>query len=307
MINDISGNSYDEALEEYKIIRKIKSMLPSSVGLRDSIRSVRDRFKWSLGMFWFMLVRSFILEVILGTGLYFLDLYTDLQFTFYLFGQSERNFTAEISECTPKFHARFELTKNYCEEGANFDPNACLEMVRNIKLMADYCFVHDNRFEESSEWRIVGIMSACHCALPILVSIITWMFSSNWRLCDRRSLLTFPLPFVTKMYQFHYTRKHFKTYTKDRRGEEDRSKFELNRGKWMNKIRNHEAVVNLSLLIEASIESSFQFWFQTTFLIPTVIITITDGLVNWTDLFSWRLASICISFGTFAYAFYNIR
>ena len=307
MINDISGNSYDEALEEYKIIRKIKSMLPSSVGLRDSIRSVRDRFKWSLGMFWFMLVRSFILEVILGTGLYFLDLYTDLQFTFYLFGQSERNFTAEIEKCTPEFHAEFAMTKKSCEPGVNFEAYECLELVRSVKLIADECFTSDDRFEKSGDWKVVGIISACHCALPILVSIITWMFSSNWRLCNRRSLLTFPLPFVTKMYQFHYTRKLFKTYTKDRRGEEDRSKFELNRGKWMNKIRNHEAVVNLSLLIEASIESSFQFWFQTTFLIPTVIITITDGLVNWTDLFSWRLASICISFGTFAYAFYNIR
>ena len=258
-------------------------------------------------MFWFMLVRSFVLEVIFGTGFYFLDIYTDLQFTLYLFGQSERNFTAEIKECTPKFHSEFNMTKQFCEQGLSFDPDKCLELVRGVKLIADECFVHDKRFENSSDWKIVGIMSAFHCALPILVSIITWMFTSNWNLCNRRSLLTFPLPFVTKMYQFHYTKKLFKCYTKDRRGEEDRSNFELNRGKWMNKIRNHEAVVNLSLLIEASIESSFQFWFQTTFLIPTVIITITDGLVNWTDLFSWRLASICISFGTFAYAFYNIR
>ena len=307
MINEIPGNCYDEALEEYKITQKIKSMLSSSVGLRDSIRSVRDRFKWGLGMFWFMLVRSFILEVIFGTGFYFLDIYTDLQFTLYLFGQSERNFTAEIEKCTPEFHSEFAMTKSSCEPGVNFDPYTCLELVRSVKLIADECFVHDKRFENSSDWIIVGIMSACHCALPIIVSIITWMFTSNWMLCTRRSLLTFPLPFVTKMYQFHYTKKLFETYTKDRRGEEDRSNFELSRGKWMNKIRNHEAVVNLSLLIEASIESSFQFWFQTTFLIPTVIITITDGLVNWTDLFSWRLASICISFGTFAYAFYNIR
>ena len=303
----IPGNCYDEALEEYKITRKIKSMLPSSVGLRDSIRSVSERFKWGLGMFWFMLVRSFILEVIFGTGFYFLDIYTDLQFTLYLFGQSERNFTAEIEKCTPEFHSEFNMTKKFCELEIHFDPDQCLELVRGVKLIADECFVHDKRFENSSDWKIVGIMSACHCALPILVSILTWMFTSNWKLCNRRSLLTFPLPFVTKTCQFHFTKELFKTYTKDRRGEEDRSNFELNRGKWMNKIRNHEAVVNLSLLIEASIESSFQFWFQTTFLIPTVIITITDGLVNWTDLFSWRLASICISFGTFAYAFYNIR
>ena len=70
---------------------------------------------------------------------------------------------------------------------------------------------------------------------------------------------------------------------------------------------NHEAVVNLSVLIEAAIESSFQFWLQTIFLIPTVIITVTDGLVNWKDLFSWRLASICISLGTFSFACYSTK
>ena len=307
MIGEIPGNCYDEALEEYKIIRKIKSMLPSSVGLRDSIRSVRDRFKWGLGMFWFMLVRSFIVEVILGTGFYFLDIYTDLQFTLYLFGQSERNFTAEIANCTPKFNAEFAMTKESCEPGVNFVAYECLELVRSVALIAEECFTSDDRFEKSDDWKVVGIISACHCALPILVSIITWMFSNNWSLCNIRSLLTFPLPFVTKIYQFHYEKKLFNTYTEDRRGEEGRSKFELNRGKWMNKIRNNEAVVNLSCLIEAAIESSFQFWLQTIFFIPTVIITVTDGLVNWKDLFSWNLASICISFGTFSYACYSAK
>ena len=307
MISEIPGNCYDEALEEYKITRKIKAMLPSSVGLRDSIKSVQERFKWGLGMFWFMLVKSFFLEVIIGTGFYFLDIYTDVQFTLYLFDQSERNFTAAIEKCTPEFHSQFNFTQRLCEAGDNFDSDECLRLVRIVKIVAEECFVHDKRFENSFDWKIVGIISAFHCTLPIIVSIMTWMFSNNWKLCNRRSLLTFPLPFVTKIYQFHYTKKLFTVYTKDRRGEDDKSYFELSRGKWMNKIRNHEAVVNLSLLIEAAIESSFQFWFQTTFLIPTVIITITDGLLNWTDLFSWRLASICISFGAFAYAFYNIR
>ena len=75
----------------------------------------------------------------------------------------------------------------------------------------------------------------------------------------------------------------------------------------MSKIRNYEAAVNFSVLIEAAIESSFQFWLQINFLISTVIITITDGLVNWKDLLNWRLASICISLGTFSFACYNIK
>ena len=52
-----------------------------------------------------------------------------------------------------------------------------------------------------------------------------------------------------------------------------------------------------------------QTLFQTIFLIPTILISFTDagGSIIWTDLFNWRIASILISFGTFALTFYNIR
>ena len=37
---------YDEAEEQYTLKRKIKAMTQSSVGLRDCLSSLSDRFKW---------------------------------------------------------------------------------------------------------------------------------------------------------------------------------------------------------------------------------------------------------------------
>ena len=61
---------------------------------------------------------------------------------------------------------------------------------------------------------------------------------------------------------------------------------------------------------EATAESSFQFWFQTVYLMPTIIIIFTaesQSSTKLTDLFQWRIISILLSFGTFAFTFYNIR
>ena len=65
------------------------------------------------------------------------------------------------------------------------------------------------------------------------------------------------------------------------------------------------------MIIEAAMEASFQSFFQTVYLMPTLIISFIDasgqGANQWTDLFNWRLFSILMSFLSLAWAFYNIR
>ena len=74
-------------------------------------------------------------------------------------------------------------------------------------------------------------------------------------------------------------------------------------------ISAYEHIVNLSLIIEASIEASYQFFMQTIFVLPTVILAFTDptGVFDWANLFNIRFASIVISFASFSYGFYKIR
>ena len=118
-----------------------------------------------------------------------------------------------------------------------------------------------------------------------------------------------PIPFFTRAYEFHYTKKLFEINTMARRTHGAKIKFEKARTALMIKIKEQEDLVNLSHLLEATTKSSFQFWFQTILVIPTIIISFTDveGSINWVDMFNWRIASILISFCTFAVTFYKIR
>ena len=79
--------------------------------------------------------------------------------------------------------------------------------------------------------------------------------------------------------------------------------------KVIKKMDEYENIVNLSMIIEASIESSFQFFFQTVYVLPTIILSFTDvsGTFDWTDLFNWKSFSILLSFASFAWAFFAIR
>ena len=77
----------------------------------------------------------------------------------------------------------------------------------------------------------------------------------------------------------------------------------------MEEMDDHDQIVNLSLIIESSVEASFQFFFQTVYVFPTLILSFTDvsGTFDLKDLFNWKLFSIILSFASFALAFYRIR
>ena len=154
---------------------------------------------------------------------------------------------------------------------------------------------------------IAGLVSLIHCILPFLFTVMTWVLSTDWKNCNFTTFLKIPLPFVTKMYEFYYIKSLYKVFTKSRQNYIGREIFDMDWKKWNEKIKKQEAFVNLSLLIEASIESSFQFWFQTVFLFPTIFTSFTVGLSTWSDLFNLRLVSITFSFGSFAVTFFKIR
>ena len=304
-----NGRFINEDNSKYRVTRKLKSMIPSSIGLRDCIASLNEKFKWSSSKLWSIMMWTFFTRVILGTTFYFLDVYTDLNFSLYLLNQTKTNFSYQIDMCRPNFESKFNETVEKCR-GANFDSNECLILLRRVNFLGDNCFNQEQRFEEPENWKIAGIVSLSHCILPILVTIITWVFTTDWKTCNLKTFLKIPLPFVTKIYEFHYMKELFKIFTKSRQTPMGRENFEDDWKKWNEKIRKQEAFVNLSLLIEASMESSFQFWFQTVFLFPTIFISFVStegGLSTLSDLFNVRLLSICFSFGSFAFTFYKIR
>ena len=142
---------YDEAREQYKIVKKIKAITPSSAGLRDCIASVNERFKWGSGKFWFSLFINLIL-LIHSLTFYGLNLFTDIKFSHFLLNQTRQNFSSLIDKCKPDFDVKINEVINSCQnEFDSRSPMECLNLLEKAKNLGDSCFNRGQRFEENPE------------------------------------------------------------------------------------------------------------------------------------------------------------
>ena len=172
------------------------------------------------------------------------------------------------------------------------------------------CFEKEQRFSSNrNEWVMAGYISIVHCVLPIVMSFIMWTIYECGHSCDAVSFFNLPLPFVTKIYRFICDKELYKHYSDLDRNKDSETKkaFEKKKMSILDKISSHEHIVNLSLIIEASLESSFQFFFQTTYQLPSIILAFTTAGFKMEELFTWKLFSIGLSFASFSMAFFKIR
>ena len=77
----------------------------------------------------------------------------------------------------------------------------------------------------------------------------------------------------------------------------------------MDELEEQNKLTNVSMLIEAGTESTFQFLLQSLFVLPTVILALVNlsSLSDLTDLVDYKILSILLSFITFAWSSFNIR
>ena len=111
-----------------------------------------------------------------------------------------------------------------------------------------------------------------------------------------------PLPIVAKFNKFMCLRQMYNNFAENRYDSSE---------KFQKKLDKIEHIVNLSLILEASLEASFQFFFQTVYIMPSVVVALTalstSRTFAWEDLFNRRKVSILLSFLTVSWAFYAIR
>ena len=72
-------------------------------------------------------------------------------------------------------------------------------------------------------------------------------------------------------------------------------------------IAKYEDSVNLSSTIEAATEASPQFFFQTVYLLPTLILNLVRSDLGLEELVSFKMLSIAFSFTSVALSSYLIR
>ena len=128
-----------------------------------------------------------------------------------------------------------------------------------------------------------------------------------------KSLFRLPIPIFSKFNKFMCLRQMYNNFADKNRykNDETEKEYEKKKEEYQKKLDKIEDIVNLSLILEASLEASFQFFFQTVYIMPSVVVACV-GLHDsktfaWEDLFNRRISSILLSFLTFSWALYAIR
>ena len=142
----------------------------------------------------------------------------------------------------------------------DFNKQACKITLDEVKGISDECFENEQRFTNNTDWRIAGAVCAAHCIIPILASLILWEVIQRGMEWSQRSWTKLPIAPLTKLHKFRLEKKLYEKYAWPQRNEsmETQMQYEEDKKKCKDKIEAHENVVVFSLVVESSLEASFQ-------------------------------------------------
>ena len=260
--------------------RLMKKKLKTSPGLVGCLNSIDDKFPWSKTMAGFMKFKSFLKNILLGYVIWFFDVVTDI-----LFANDVWNLWSSYELGSMKAHTRDTMMP-------------------------------------------VFIITVIHIALPWVASLLVYsimilpdiLHNCRENICSL-ILGRFPVPLFTKFRMFLLEIGSYDLKTKleenkrncveNRKSKEDIEieNKEIKRNSVENKkfkdnIETQEAFVNLSLILEGTVESSFQLWFQVLYFFPLLVFFIRDSY-EWS--FGVRTLSILSSFISYGISIVNSR
>ena len=153
------------------------------------------------------------------------------------------------------------------------------------------------RFLEPHKFAECFWYSLIHCIAPIIWTILVFRLRLKMPM-KVSNIWKIPFPLITRIKQIHHDRQMFKMRS--------RWDFKQKVPKIEAKIANFEDSVNLSSSIEAATEAGPQFFFQTVYFLPNLIINLVrfQGLQ---ELVSYKMISIAFSFTSVAVSNYFIR
>ena len=114
-----------------------------------------------------------------------------------------------------------------------------------------------------------------------------------------------PLPPITKLLK---TVIECRSFINNKNIEDEN--YEKRKTDLIQELEDQKTITTISMINEASMESSFQFLFQGLFSLPTLVYyfnNIYKGEIKLEVLVNWKMLSIILSFWSFAFTSFNIR
>ena len=264
---------YEEKVaSQDRVTANIKRDIPTSRNLSNCIESLEARYSWGLFQRIGHILTSFLSNIALGYALYGLDIGTDLVYS-------------------------LEVYETKCNVG-----NGTLDCL------------------EDSVYFQQGIIGFAHVFIPQTVALLVGIF---WVL----SWVSLPLPLITKGYRFYLDVRHalFKGReepTEDKQDEklmnteEERQKFQKRKKNYerekagnkkvQEKLKKNNRDILMAQQVECTGESSFQFFMQTLWLMPNLVVE-QKKKTSLEDLFNFRNFSVVMSFITMGMSYTSIR
>ena len=280
-----------------RVINNIKRDIPSSRNLSNCLESVETRYKWGHLKKIAYIAKSFVRNIVLGYTMYGLDVGTDLDYSLKMLGTNS----------TELCHQNIQQINNRILPTGSFsigETRDCLE---------------------DSVYLQQGLIGLAHVVLPQTVALLIGLFSLPW--------VSLPLPLITRAHRFlldvrHARFKGREEPTEDEQDEklmetdEKRQEFQRKKETYKKKMAGNKDIqekmkvnsrdILMAQQVECIGESSFQFFIQTLWLMPTLLVLWWDtvrskGTTNLEDLFNIRILSVAMSFISMGISYTNIR
>ena len=296
----------DESSRDHRINHQLKVGLPTSPWLAETLDDMKQRISWGPLKYKTMLLICFFRNIILGWFSYGFDIYTDGYFIDdMLFKHSNLSQTTEddiFAKCRPELKPNIDEVVKHCLDTMNME---CLVSLRQATRQGENCLEVGRRFDnaDAQQWWITGIISLAHCIAPLVILLFVWIFFMIRR--KQFSFCLLPIPIITKTQRFVIERKIFQNNQ-----HKLNDQFVARNTELEEELEINLSLVNVSVVIEAALESCFQFWIQTIYVVPTLYLSfmdVTSEGYGWADLFNLKIFSIVTSFATFSWTFCSIR
>ena len=288
---DSEGKPLDQKQIELNIINNLKLGLPSSDGLTECIKILEDKFQWgkmkARGM-----IASGIIVNLMSLALYVLDVYTDGQFVGEMLDSSRKNFTILQTNCTTEFYYKIDEGNQHCNRETG-TITRCIDFFERKALKGQKCREIGPRFEDPNKFTECFWYSLAHCIAPIIWTFFVFLMSMKVS-----NIKKIPFPPITRIVKAYQDTQMLKMRA--------RVDFKNEVPKMEARIAKYEDSVNLSSAIDAATEASPQFFFQTVYILPNLILNLVRSR-GLQELVSYKMFSIAFSFTSVAVSNYFIR